>query len=226
MELSVGGSRGQSSLEDVEFLARSAHRVGMLEAVSEGPCDRDELRELTGASSATVGRMLRAFETRHWIVRKGQKYEVTPLGAFVAEGFVDLVDRMKTERMLRDVGRWLPIEEFDLDLRSLDDARLTLPNEVNTTAPQGRWAAVVSSATDRLWIMTRVIDFLGTEAVRKKHVEDGLPFEIVLTSPALEPFVADPESAAWIEAGLRSGTIAGYRCTSISPRSRSSTGPH
>lgn len=217
MTFSVQDSSGESALESIEFLARSAHRIGVLEAVSDGPCDRNELREVTGASSPTVGRMLREFETRGWIIRMGQHYEVTPLGAFVAEGFIDLIDRMKAERTLRDIGWLLPIDEFDIDLRRLSDARLTLPNELDTTAPQGRWAAVVSSATDRLQTMTRVIDFLGAESVRKKSVENGLASEVILTSPALETVATDPELAAWAERGLRSGTITGYRCDAEFP---------
>ena len=49
-----------AAVESIEFLVRSAHRVGVLEALADGSLDRRELCELTGASSPTIGRVLTA----------------------------------------------------------------------------------------------------------------------------------------------------------------------
>ncbi len=109
----------ESSLDDIEFLARSDHRTAVLDALAERPCDRNELRATTGASSPTMGRILGDFEERRWIVRKGPNYRLTPLGDYVAERFADLRKAMKTERKLRDVWQWLPREMEDFSVESL-----------------------------------------------------------------------------------------------------------
>lgn len=98
-----GMDSDRSTLDDIEFLARSDHRVAVLDALAEGPCDRDDLRGATGASSPTMGRILADFEDRRWIIRDGSTYELTQLGAFVTDRFADLRGAMATERKLRDV---------------------------------------------------------------------------------------------------------------------------
>lgn len=47
--------------------------------------------------------MLRAFEERNWIRRDEQYYEATQLGAYVAAGTWELIERIETEQKLRDV---------------------------------------------------------------------------------------------------------------------------
>ena len=97
-------------VDDIEFIASSKHRVGVLDALAGGRCDRDDLRSITGASSPTMGRVLSAFEERRWIERRGPSYELTPLGEYVAERFAALRNTLETEQRLREVWRWLPRE--------------------------------------------------------------------------------------------------------------------
>lgn len=90
-------------MDEVEFLARSDHRVGVLEELTAGVRDRADLRTATGAFASTAGRVLSDFEERRWIARDGPSYGLTPLGEYVADRFLDLRDAMETERKLRDV---------------------------------------------------------------------------------------------------------------------------
>lgn len=121
------GLRTESSLDEVEFLARSEHRVTVLEALAEQPHTRAELRDLTGASASTVGRTLSEFEDRCWIERVEHRYETTSLGTFVAEGMVTLLHRMETEQALREVWEWIPVDRIDLDVESFLDAVVVVP---------------------------------------------------------------------------------------------------
>ncbi|MFP4628902.1 MAG: helix-turn-helix transcriptional regulator, partial [Halobacteriales archaeon] len=107
-----------SSIEDIEYLARSGHRIGVLDTLAEQPKNRHELCSSTGASSPTIGRILADFDDRRWIVRDGSTYELTPLGEYVAERFQDLRSAMETERELRDVWEYIPreMEGFSVDL--------------------------------------------------------------------------------------------------------------
>lgn len=98
----------ESSLDDIEFLARSEHRVEVLDALAERPHSRTDLQVMTGASSSTIRRLLCEFEERCWIRRNGHQYEATQPGTFVAEGLLALLGHMETERTLRAVWQWLP----------------------------------------------------------------------------------------------------------------------
>ncbi len=99
-----------SFIEEIEFIASSKHRVGVLEALAEGGHDRRDLESMTGAHSSTIGRVLSDFEERRWIERNGPTYELTPLGEYVADQFADLCDAMEIEGKLRAVWQWLPRE--------------------------------------------------------------------------------------------------------------------
>jgi hypothetical protein len=44
--------------DEISFLARSEHRVDVLDALSERACERSDLLAATGASSPTMGRIL------------------------------------------------------------------------------------------------------------------------------------------------------------------------
>jgi predicted transcriptional regulator len=125
-------STRSSPLDDIEFLAGSEHRVTALAALARGPRSRADLQALTGASASTTGRTLHEFEERRWIRKNGHRFETTQLGAFVAAGMQELIERIETERKLRDVWQWLPTEAsgFTVEMGSsavLTDARADDP---------------------------------------------------------------------------------------------------
>lgn len=97
-----------SAIGDVAFLARSDHRLPALAALTERPRSRPELCELTGVSSSTIRRTLAEFENRRWIRKDGYQYVATRLGETIATGMETLIDRVETERTVRDNWHWLP----------------------------------------------------------------------------------------------------------------------
>ena len=114
--------------DDVEFLVTSDHRIAVLDALIEGPGDRDVLRSATGASSPTMSRILTDFEERNWVEREGRTYQLTGLGEFVAGRLAEFVEAMTVEHRLRDVWQWLPheLDGFSVDL--FTDVAITRPN--------------------------------------------------------------------------------------------------
>ncbi|WP_312911354.1 helix-turn-helix transcriptional regulator [Natronosalvus caseinilyticus] len=182
-----------SSINDIEFIASSNHRVGVLDALADGRCDRDDLRSATGASSPTMGRVLGDFEERHWIERIGRMYQLTPLGTFVAERFVDLREAMDTERRLRDVWRWLPreMEGFTVDLFA--DAVVAYPGPGYPYEPVARVIQLVEGSTSMRGLGTTVFKSIANETVCLA-VLDGMEFEYVYPPDILAATVAwDPE---------------------------------
>lgn len=124
----MGTQSVASPLEDIEFLARSEHRVDALRRLRRGSADRDDLRTATGASKATVARLLNEFEERNWVVRDGHEYELTDLGRFVTDEFLRLVDRVETEHALRDVWQWFPTDLPGFTVELFTDAVISSPD--------------------------------------------------------------------------------------------------
>lgn len=132
-------------VEDIEFLARSDHRVNALGALAAGPQTRDDLRVVIGASNATVGRLLNEFDKRTWVTRESHRYALTPLGEFIADGFFDLVERFETERSIRDIWQWFPTD-IGFTIEMFSGATVTLQNEGNPYCPNSRYAELVATS--------------------------------------------------------------------------------
>ena len=178
-------SATSSPLDDVEFLARSAHRVDALAALASRPRSRADLRELTGVSRSTIGRTLREFDDRHWIRRDGHRYEATQLGAFVATGLQDLIDRLETERTLREVWQWLPIEADGFTIEMAADAVVTVAETDDPYRPVNRFVSLLRE--------TERFRFVGFELALLEPCKDDLAQRIV---DGMETEIIDPPSVA------------------------------
>ncbi|WP_226038837.1 ArsR family transcriptional regulator [Natrinema sp. DC36] len=138
----------ESALEEIEFLALSANRVEVLGLLAEGRHTRNELAASTGASQATLGRILGDFEDRSWIRHDGSEYVATATGRLVAEGFTDLQEILETEGKLRDIVDYLPTHAMDFDLRRLSDATITVPSATRPNAPLSRLLDFIRDGDD------------------------------------------------------------------------------
>ncbi|WP_380679076.1 helix-turn-helix transcriptional regulator [Salinigranum sp. GCM10025319] len=180
-----------SSLEDVEFLVRSEHRVAVLDVLADGPHSRAELRAITGASPSTISRLLREFEARYWIQKEGHWFEATPLGVFVVEGLTTLLDRMDTERTLREVVRWFPAEDVEFDVvERLSDAEVVLSTESDPMAPIRRASEQVRAGI-RLRFLTTQVTVSYLNSVREAVAHDDLTVEGVVTPGVYDTLVND-----------------------------------
>lgn len=180
-------------LDDIAFLARSSHRVGVLDALADRPRDRNHLRAATGASSPTMGRILSDFEERRWIIRNGHTYELSQLGEFVADHFLDLFEAMDIERKLRDVWQWLPreMEGFSIDL--FTDAVVSYPGPGYPYEPVERLTQLIDETSRMRGFDSIVYKSVNNETVCRA-VLDGMELEYVYSPSALEGTVAwNPE---------------------------------
>lgn len=126
------------TLEDIRYLSDSKHRITVLELLLEAPRTQTDLRESAESSSATVSRLLRSFEEQEWVLKQNGRYELTPIGRFVATEFIALHDRMQATARLKGIVEWLPADLVDLGLECLLDAKLTFPSSTNPLAPPER----------------------------------------------------------------------------------------
>ena len=143
----VKHSSADGPLGDIAYLARSDHRVSALVVLSDSPQSRDELCETTDVSSSTIRRTLGEFEKRSWVRKNGHQYEATQLGSFIAEAMQELIDRVETERKLRDVWHWLPDEFGELSVETWTDLRVTVAEPDFPYRPINRFESLLQGTT-------------------------------------------------------------------------------
>ncbi len=126
------------TLDDIRFLGDSKHRAVVLDRLSERPCSRATFREATGASSATVGRILQSFEERGWLTREGSAYRLTAVGTFVAGSFARFRRDLALADELTELLPHLPLDEIGIGVDRLADAFVTRATQTNPFAVVSR----------------------------------------------------------------------------------------
>ncbi|QPV63019.1 transcriptional regulator [Halosimplex litoreum] len=185
-----------SAIQAIEFLARSEHRVAALEALSEEPRDRRDLRDATGASDPTIGRVIRDLEDRSWLAREGARYELTPLGAYVTDRFFELREGMRTGERLREVWRWLPREMEGFAVEHYEDAVVAYPGPNYPYAPVERVTHLLESTASIRGLGTTLYKS-GNLDVFCRRVIEGMETEYVYSPPVLRAIVDwNPELTA------------------------------
>ena len=174
-----------SSIDDIAYLVRSEHRVSTLAALTVRPRSRSELWEMAGVSSSTMRRTLTEFEKRHWIRRNGYQYEVTQMGGFIASAVTELIERVETERRLRDVWHWLPGEESGFTVEMCSDAVVTVAEADDPYRPVNRFVSLLRE-TDRF-------RFVGFDIALLEPCRDELSRRIV---DGMRTEIIDPPSVA------------------------------
>jgi predicted transcriptional regulator len=180
----------ESALEEIEFLALSPNRVKLLRLLSERRHTRGELGEATGASQATLGRILGDFEERSWIRREDSAYVATATGRLVAEGFSDLLDIVETERELRDIVRYLPTHAMDFDLRRLADATITVPSQTRPNAPVQRLLDLLRDASE-IRAFSHAFNEQSLTVVQERTTAGEMDFRGVFSTSAIDALAGD-----------------------------------
>ncbi|MFD1562188.1 helix-turn-helix transcriptional regulator [Haloarchaeobius amylolyticus] len=166
-------------LDDIEFLARSEHRVTALAALARRPQSRATLIEMTGTSRSTIGRTLREFEQRQWIEKDGHQFEATQLGGFVAASMRGLIDRLETEQRLRDVWQWLPSETSGFTIEMASDAVVTVAEADDPYGPMRRFESLLRDTTTVRFLRPEVALMDLCFDLLYQRVEDGVDMTLI-----------------------------------------------
>ena len=188
--------------DDIEFLVTSDHRVAVLDALSEGPSDRDELRSTTGASSPTMSRILTDFEKRNWIEREARTYRLTGLGEFVADRLSEFVDAMTIEHQLRDVWHWLPHDFDGFSIELFSDVDVTYPGPGYPDRPtERRLELITETSTWRgLGVAMLGLRTLETSFDRFLNQRDELQCEYIYPPEVFEELLSWGDTESIVEA--------------------------
>lgn len=173
------------ALAEVEFLARSANRVTVLQHLSRERYTRGELGDVTGASQATLGRILEDFVDRSWVRHDGNAFVATATGRLVANSVTDLLESLETETKLREIIDYLPTHAMDFDLEHLADATITVPTETRPSAPLREVLAVMDGAT-HLRVFSHAFNEQSIDIVERRVRTGAQTFDGVLAESAVE----------------------------------------
>ncbi|MBP1921371.1 putative transcriptional regulator [Halorubrum alkaliphilum] len=177
-------------LDEIEFLARSTNRVEVLQLLAAEPHTRGELATATGASQATLGRILEDFVERSWVTRSDHTYSATATGRLVAEGVDELVSVLETEGKLRDVITYLPTAELGFDLRQLADATVTTPSRTRPSAPLQRVLEGMRGART-LRAFSHTLNEQSLTIAHERVTAGAQEFEAVLSTGAIDALASD-----------------------------------
>lgn len=180
----------EAALDDVEFLALSPNRVAVLQSLATGARTRSDLAEETGASQATLGRILADFEERVWVRRVDGQYEVTATGELVADAFSDLLDALDLERDLRSIVESLPTESLSFDLSHLADAEITVPTQTRPNAPLQRLLELERGADD-VRAFSHAFNEQTLSLTAEEAASGGFGFRGVFSASAIDALTSD-----------------------------------
>lgn len=192
------------AIDEIAFLANSANRIAVLEALEEGAHSRHVLAEQTDVSRVTLGRILDDFAERRWITQRGQVAEITPLGSWVRESFEALCDVMAAERSLRQVAHWFPAEGFGFPIDRLRDAEITLVSRADAAAPISQLVRAFE-AGGRVRAFSFAITGQFLEACWRAVMAGSATWEWVFTPAVYDVLVSNPKMARWSREMLASG---------------------
>lgn len=202
----MSGQATGTPMTDIAYLTRSEHRAPALIALTVRPRSRSELWEMTGVSESTIRRTLSEFESRDWVTRDGYRYEATQLGAFVASAMAELIDRMESERKLRDVWRLLPDEETGFTIGMCSDGTVTVADPEDPSGPVTRFCSLIE-ATGRARLTgldVAMLEPCKTELCER--IVDGTETELI-APPRVASYIRSNCPALFSEA-LASGNLA------------------
>ncbi|TYL38594.1 ArsR family transcriptional regulator [Natronococcus pandeyae] len=196
----------ESALEEIEFLALSANRVEVLSLLAERRHRRNELAEATGASQATLGRILGDFEKRSWIRRDEEAYVATATGRIVASGFTDLQEILEAEMRLREVVDYLPTHAMDVDLRRLADATITVPSQTRPNAPLSRLLGLLRDGNE-VRTFSHAFNEQTLAVVQERTATGDQRFRGVFSRNAIDALTDEPELAQRLRTLLETETV-------------------
>lgn len=196
------------AVEELAFLARSRHRIQLLGQLSVEERTRRDLRDATGISKPTMGRILGDFEERRWIANNHDgTYKLTPQGVLVADGLDDLLGVLDTVGRLADVAGQLPLERMAFDPRHLSSATIVTPSSADPLAHMRRFDELAAHAT-RVEMFSNVLSC--TPAHEPSDADRELLAqvdELIVTADALRSDLEDPGLSEWLQGRVEDGDL-------------------
>lgn len=182
------------AFELVSFLTRAENRVTVLRTLERTPNTRVGLQDETGIPRATLSRILADFRDRSLVTRDGHRYELTPLGGYLATELSSLFSSVESQIALQTVAEWLPLDQLGLAVADLQEVEVTLPTPIDPMAPVKAAAAAIDDVGHVQAFCYSVLH-APILAECRNVTERGHRFQGVVAEGVLDVVSSDPELA-------------------------------
>lgn len=200
------------ALADIAYLARSANRVQILEALATRSATRRELAERTDTTRTTLDRIVNELEDRGWAERTDDgTYTATPRGTHLHRQFRPFLDAVVAVRRLGEAVEWLPTEELTIGLEHFKDAVVQRPARDDPVETIDMMVEMVADATEHRAFTHLVPPVPYAEAILEGAESGRLTADGVLTAESIEFLRANPDRRKRWAAIVEAGTGALYR---------------
>ena len=186
-----GTSSCAGEFESIRFLTQSRNRVRILRILMEaGGCRRGECQQRLDISRTTVQRNLDAMVERGWVVETADGYTLTTSGHQLITSFDEFAESVRTIDRFQSFLQRVSPQEFPVDVRHLDDAKITVASANDPYAPVERQAQLFQAAHE----FRLCTDLLGRslfERICRRAASRECEGELLLTAGALETLRSD-----------------------------------
>lgn len=179
-------------LAPVRFLAGTATRLQILDALADGPCSRQAVAERVDAPRTTLRRNLADLAERNWVTHDpaAGEYALTPAGRHARQGFRTAVDSADAAAR---TGTFL--DQFPAELPvTADDIEAMTVSVVTSRDPHGpvSWLQSHLESTDELRGVLPAANPMYVASLTDL-VADGFGFDLVGSETVFETFARDYE---------------------------------
>jgi predicted transcriptional regulator len=173
-------------MENVEakltFLSRSDTRRTVLVTLDmEGGLGRTEIEESLDASRRTVSRVLKTLVDEGYVQNRGNRYRLTAYGAFAIDLYRNWRDQVELTEKYRPFLAHVDDDLFDVDVRLLQGADLTVSTDVNPYAALDRYLALQNDS-QRIRVATPIVEE-GCLRNLERRLQNGDQFELEVVVP-------------------------------------------
>jgi predicted transcriptional regulator len=176
--------RTPSEVPALEVVDAVSSRRQFLETLQEEPKDKRTLVNELGMSRSTVDRSLRELETLDLVEYSDGDFAVTAVGQLATDGLTELTGTIGLGQRLEAFLQWIPMEEFDLDVRLLADAELIVAEPGDPWSMINKHVQLVKTMEN----CRALLPFTGLHAHEAGH-------EQVIKHDASGELVVEPEIA-------------------------------
>ena len=203
-EANRNGNPIQSDVPALEVVDTVASRRPLLEVLRGEPKDKRVLVDELEMSRSTVDRGVRELNTLGLVEYSDNGFVVTPIGELAVEGLSELASTIELGQQMETFLQWVPMEEFDLDVRLLADAEILV-------AEPGNPYAMINSHVQLIKTMDNCRAFLpftglhAHEAAHQQVVEHNASGEIVGEPDIIDVHMSNPKYAELAEEIVATG---------------------
>jgi len=197
-------------IEELEFLARSPNRVQILTTLNEtGHVKKEGLQAGIDGSRTTLTRNLDALEDRGWLRTDNHACTITPAGREIIADFQELVATANVTSRFQEFFKWLSADEFNLDLRTLANAELVVPEAGDPYTVVNQHIAKLEN-TAHMRALLPVTGLHAHEKAREQIVANDAEGELVVTPDVADTHQSSPKYEELTREMAATGRFAEY----------------